>query len=140
MQSQVAEGVSQLPRLSLSLLPPPHEVDVSTSICGHKSCWERRGKKRRANERDAWFDRRHARPAILMAPHARQGHGSHPLGELWSPAGLGGTCRPAGKSVQSPRIPLGPKSNEKRSTIQPAINLHSEWTGGAANTEDKRLF
>lgn len=126
--------------------PPSHPNTRSTSVPVSVATRAagRGGRKKRQNKRKgcraAPFDKLHAHPTILMSPHARQGHGSHPLGELWSPAGLGGTCRPAGKSVWSPRIPLGPKSNEKRSTIQSAINLHSEWTGGAANTENKRLF
>ena len=33
-----------------------------------------------------------------MAPHARQGHGSHPLGELWSPAGLVGCAGQLGRA------------------------------------------
>lgn len=43
MESQVPEGLSQLPRLhTFGVLPPQHEVNISTSICSHKGCWERR--------------------------------------------------------------------------------------------------
>lgn len=72
-------------------------VSVATRAAGRGGRKKKRSKRKGC--RAALFDKLHAHPMILMSPHAWQGHSSHPLGEFWSPAGLGGTCRPAGKTV-----------------------------------------
>lgn len=130
------------PDFTLSAFFRPNTRSTSVPVSVATRAAGRGGRKKKRSKwkgcRAALFDKLHAHPMILMSPHAWQGHSSHPLGEFWSPAGLGGTCRPAGKTVWSPRIPLGPKSNEKRSTIQLTINLHSEWTGEAANNRKQK--
>ena len=98
--------------LSASFLPQ-QEGSISTSICSRRGCWER--------EKGEEIGRTKGVEGHLVSQVPRPpgeldvscSHCSHSLGELLSPAGLDRTYRPAGRSIWSPRVPVGPKASRK---------------------------